>query len=125
MLERGNGEGATMTIKLAGRSDIAELLTRTDVLYAKLVHTPFLVFVENGDGIEVEIVDQASALTKHPRETKLMVQWRGEWRSDFVQGTVGDVLDALETNISGHKGGRPARGRGPPPSRSRRRRDVR
>ena len=91
-----------MKIKVAGRTDLGELFQRADILRAKLVHTPFLVFKETADGIEVEIVDQASALLAYPRSTKVMVQWRGEWRSDFFQMTVGDVADAMETNIAGH-----------------------
>jgi len=89
-------------IKTAGATDLAALFQRSEILRAKLVHTPFLVFAEGADEIEVHIVDQASALAKYPRETKAMVQWRGEYRSDFFQMTVGDVLDAMETRIAGH-----------------------
>ncbi len=32
-----------------------------------------------------------------PPETKLMVQWRGEFRSDFFQLTAGDIRSALKT----------------------------
>ncbi len=91
-----------MKVKLAGRTDLADLFKLSEILRTKLVHTPFLVFKETEDGLEVEIVDQASALRGYPRSTKVMVQWRGDWRSDFFQMTVGDVLDAMEMNIAGY-----------------------
>ncbi|WP_437713415.1 hypothetical protein WMF45_46785 [Sorangium sp. So ce448] len=91
-----------MKVKLAGRTDVGDIFwQQSGILDAKLVHTPFLVFKEVEDGIEVEIVEQASALSAYPRQTKVMVQWRGEWRSDFFQMTVGDVLDAMGSNIAG------------------------
>jgi hypothetical protein len=90
-----------VNIKLAGRTDLSALFKHSCILSGKLSHTPFLVFNETNDDLEVVLVDRASALSAYPRTTKLMVQWKGEHRSDFYQMTVGEVLDAMETNIAG------------------------
>jgi hypothetical protein len=75
----------------AGRTDTKDLFERGDPFqWDRLRHTPFLVFVEEGDTIRVEIVNSKKQLLTYPDETKVMVQWRGEFSSDFFQFTVGD-----------------------------------
>jgi hypothetical protein len=79
-------------ISTAGRSDVDDYFRKSGVLTArKLPHTPFLVFVENANDIEVRIVDNVHSLLGHADSTKVMGQWSGQWRSDFFQFTVGDV----------------------------------
>lgn len=86
-----------MNVKTSGRTDLEDLFKLSGVLdWPNLKHTPFLAFVEQGDDVNVVIVKSAKALLDLPDETPVMVQWRGEWRSDFFQMTVGDVRAALE-----------------------------
>jgi hypothetical protein len=80
-----------MTQKLVtnGRTDIEDFFRLSGIRETKkLNHTPFLVFIESEDKIEVQIVDSADKLLRYPDETKVMAQWRGEWRSDFFQFSV-------------------------------------
>lgn len=66
------------------RSDNDRLFELSDVLSAsKLNHTPFIIF--NGD--KVELVRNGYDLLEYPPDTEVMVQWRGEWRSDFFHFT--------------------------------------
>jgi hypothetical protein len=86
-----------MKIVTAGRIDTEELFRISGVLsYSKLNHTPFIVFQELDEGIVVALVrNKDELLMSYSDETKVMVQWKGQWRSDFFQFTVGDVRDYL------------------------------
>lgn len=57
----------------------------------KLKHNPFIVF----DSGAVSVIDDLPTLMLFPDETQVMVQWPGQWRSDFFTFTVGDVRKAL------------------------------
>jgi hypothetical protein len=75
----------------AGRTDTKDLFEIGDPFqWERLNHTPFLVFVEDGDTLRVEIVNSKKKLLAYPNDTKVMVQWKGEFSSDFFQFTVGD-----------------------------------
>lgn len=50
------------------------------------------------DSLEVRIVDRATDLLEYPDDTKVMAQWGGEWSSDFMKFTVGDVRKYLKEN---------------------------
>jgi hypothetical protein len=66
----------------AGRTDTKDLFERGEPFqWERLRHTPFLVFVEEDDTIRVEIVNSKKQLLTYPDETKVMVQWRGEFSS--------------------------------------------
>ncbi len=81
-----------MSVITSGRKDIAELFKLSGIIeYKKLNHTPFLAFIENGDNVEVKIIDNSKHLLELPDNTKVMAQWRGDWHSDFFQFCVGDV----------------------------------
>lgn len=67
----------------------------------KLTHTPFIVFKQSDDGFEVVIERHVDRLYKYTDSTEVLVQWRGEWRSDFFRFTVGQVKKFKA--ISGHK----------------------
>ena len=80
----------TRGLVTSGRTDVDDYFRHSGIReYKKLPHTPFLVFVEKGDLVEVEIVDRADRLLSYPDDTKVMAQWAGQWRSDFFQFTVG------------------------------------
>lgn len=99
-----------MKLITAGRTDIDVYFEQSGVLGrgpakglvlgmkggAKLNHTPFLVFRQDGENVAVDIVDQALNLLSYPDDTPVMGQWSGNWRSDFFQFTVGDARRHLE-----------------------------
>ena len=86
-----------MTVNTCGRTDIDELLSESGILtYTKLKHTPFLVFLESNGDVRVILVDSAKKLRAFPLDTKIMVQWKGQWESNFFQLTVGDVVSRLK-----------------------------
>ena len=85
-----------MSIETCGRTDLDELFRGSGLLeYKRLSHTPFLAFIERGGDVIVEIVDSARKAALLPADTKLMVQWQGQWRSDYFQLTAGDVAAAM------------------------------
>jgi len=80
-----------------GRTDLKDFFERSGNFSAdKLLHTPFLVFLEKEDAIHVKIVDNAEQLLSFPDETPVMGQWQGNYRSDFFQFTVGDYRPYAE-----------------------------
>lgn len=78
-----------------GRTDIDKLFQLSDILSSsKLNHTPFIVFQELDESIVIVLVrNKDDLLMSYPDETKVMVQWKGNWRSDFFHFTVGDVRE--------------------------------
>ena len=84
-------------VNTVGRTDLKDLFELSGVLtYTRLTHTPFLVFETKGLEVNVHTIDRATKLSKFPPETPVMVQWEGEWRSDFFRMSVGDILKALD-----------------------------
>lgn len=85
-------------VSAAGRTDLKEYFSISGLFsYSKLKHTPFLVFLQDEAGGDVRIVDEPKRLLFYPDDTPVMGQWRGEWRSDFFQFTVGQYRAYLET----------------------------
>ena len=82
-------------VRTSGRTDSLDAYFRSGVLTQILNHTPFLVFVIDGDTVDVHIVGSATALENYPRDTQVMGQWKGKYNSNFFQFTVGDALDAM------------------------------
>ena len=75
---------------LAGRTDIQDYFTVSGVFDAsKLMHTPFLVFVVSDECVTVKIVERAEQFLQFSDDTRVMGQWRGEWKSDSFQFRVG------------------------------------
>lgn len=85
------------TVVTAGRTAVEEFFRSSEIREAKrLVHHPFLVFVEYTDRVEVRIVDNAATLLTYSDETKVMAQWGGRWRSDYFQFRVGQFRQYIE-----------------------------
>ena len=85
-----------MKINTSGRTDIEAFFEKSDIRYYKdLGHTPALVFNVEGDTVHVIIVNNPSELLLYPDSTKVMMQWKGQWRSDFFQFTVGEYREHL------------------------------
>lgn len=90
-----------MEVITAGRTDLEDLISVSGTFgYTKLNHTPFLVFVTKEDTVEVEVVEKPKDLLRYSDNTPVMVQWRGEWRSDFFQFKVGDVRSVIEEIVN-------------------------
>lgn len=86
----------TIRLVVAGRKELDDLFEKSDVLFGRLPHHPFLVFEQSASQVKVHVVDSARKLKNFNPSCKVMVQWPGKWRSDFFQMTVGDVLAARE-----------------------------
>lgn len=87
-------------IKLDGRTDLEDLFKLSGILrFKRLQHTPFLAFI-GSDPVKVQIIESADKLLNLPDETPVMVQWSGQWRSDFFQLTVGDVRVAAHRDAA-------------------------
>jgi hypothetical protein len=77
-------------ISLAGRTDVDSYFALSGVFEAeRLTHTPLLVFSQEEDSVRVTLVDNSRKLLLMDDSTQVMGQWRGEYRSDFFQFTVG------------------------------------
>ena len=88
----------TIAISFTGfRNDTDDMWVLTDLLSAKLTHTPFLACVAVDGGLEVRVIDRAAGVAELPEDTPVMVQWRGQWRSDFFSTTAGEVKRRLAT----------------------------
>jgi len=80
----------------SGRTDVKEYFQESGIReYKKLKHTPLLVFLRGEGVVEVEILECADKLLAYPNDTKVMGQWKGEWKSDFFQFTVGQFRDHI------------------------------
>ncbi len=64
----------------------------------KLTQRPFVVFRRNENGINTEIVDNVESLIKLPARTRVMAQWEGKNRSDYVQFTVAQLREFVQAN---------------------------
>ena len=87
-------------IVTSGRDDLADFFRIGNLLILKkLTHHPYLAyvrkFVDLRDELHVEVIDTTEKLLTLPDATKVMQQWPGKWRSDFMRFTVGDVRAEL------------------------------
>ncbi len=91
-----------MRIITAGRTDTDAFFKLSGIRNSgKLKHHPFLVFVDSGrkdDSMVVAIVNDIKELLELPDDVQVMAQWRGEYRSDFFQFTVGDLRKFIAEN---------------------------
>jgi hypothetical protein len=84
-------------IILDGHTGTDEFFKKNSVFESeRLTHTPFLVFVEEENAVHVRIIDNPRKLLSFSNETQVMVQWPGEWRSDYFQFTVGEYRHFIE-----------------------------
>ena len=94
-------------IILAGRTGLEDYFKLSGVFSSeKLNHTPLLVFLAHEDSIEVRIIDRPTDLLNFADDTPVMGQWRGEWRSDFFQFTVGQYRQRVEAQLEPLKSAR-------------------
>jgi hypothetical protein len=87
-----------INVVLSGRTDIDDYFRISGVFdYEKLNHTPFLVFAETGDTLQIQIIDSVQKLLTFPDETPVMGQWRGDYHSDYFQFKVSQYRQFLES----------------------------
>lgn len=77
----------------AFRTDLEDFFKLSGVLTSSnLKHTPFVVLLDEG----ITLCRSASELVKkYDGETRVLVQWRGQWSSDFFSMRVKDVAAAM------------------------------
>ena len=86
-----------LKIILDGRTDTDDYFKLSGVFDSeRLTHTPFLVFIPSEGTVTVRLIYKPDELVAFDDETPVMGQWRGEWRSDFFQFTVGKYRQYLE-----------------------------
>ena len=84
------------------RKDTDELWRSSGVLeWSKLSHTPFIAITQTEGVINVHLIDSAKKAALLPEETPLLIQWKGQWRSDFFQTTAGEVKMQVEARNHG------------------------
>ena len=85
-----------MRVDTSGRAPDADFwrLFGPTLLKQRLTHTPILAFRVSDHAVKVEVYDRARDVLALPDDTSLMVQWRGQWRSDWFQLTVGELRAA-------------------------------
>lgn len=84
-------------IKTIGREDLENLWKNSNILsHFKREHYPFIVFIQKDQEIEVVIYKELSRLISAnlPETTRIMVQWKGNWRSDFFHFSLIELIDA-------------------------------
>jgi hypothetical protein len=88
-------------ILLAGRTDVDSYFRLSGVFDAeRLNHTPLLVFSAENETVQVLLLDDPRELLSLDDGTQVMGQWRGEWRSDFFQFTVGQYRQYVDAKDS-------------------------
>jgi len=90
-----------MKMYTTGREASSEFFEQSGIRdFKKLSHTPILLFFEDHDEHEatVEIFQKPQDILEYPDEIQAMMQWRGEWSSDFFKFTVGDFRQHILKN---------------------------
>jgi len=80
-----------------GRTDLDHLFKAGPVLYhGKLVNTPYLAFThdEKTGKVTVVICRYITELFMYPPDTRVMVQWPGQWSTDYFHMSIRDVAQA-------------------------------
>jgi hypothetical protein len=89
-------EPVAVSVSTKGRTDVQEYFQRSGIReHTNLNHTPLLVFQVDGDTVTVEILERADKLLEYSNDTRVMGQWKGNWRSDFLQFSVGQFRDHI------------------------------
>jgi hypothetical protein len=94
-------------ILLDGRTDVETYFKSSGVFDSeRLDHTPLLAFIVSNETVKVRIIDKPAELLSLADDTAVMGQWRGEWRSDFFQFTVGQYRQFVEAKLERLKSAR-------------------
>jgi hypothetical protein len=62
-------------------------------------HYPFLVYETKGAEVHIHIIGKARDVINKfgsKKNTKVMKQWPGQWKSDFIEFTVGELSDLVK-----------------------------
>lgn len=93
MSSEPNGRMKVITAGRTTNTDFWEIFGPT-LLTKRLNHTPLLAFVISDEAVTINVYDRASDALDLRDDTPLMVQWPGQWRSDWFQLTVGELRAA-------------------------------
>ena len=86
-------------IKTIGNTPTQDFWDMSGILDQKLTHTPIIVFQPVNNGTEVRIFNRATDLLTDKEisdDAKVMMQWRGQYKSDFYQMEVSDIRNKLK-----------------------------
>lgn len=80
------------------RRGLDDLFSKSDIRSCKeRSHTPFLIV--NFDEKKIELCDSPIKLINdYSDDTDVIVQWRGQWRSDFFYFKIGELIDYIAKN---------------------------
>jgi hypothetical protein len=75
-----------------------DFFTKSGILTrdGELTHNLILAFVCDGGEVEVKVLGSPLEACYLPDATPIMAQWPGQWKSDWFQGTVGELKRAME-----------------------------
>jgi hypothetical protein len=90
-------ENRLIGVRTFGRRMTEDFWVKSGILkYESLVHNPILAFVSDGGQVQVQVHECPLDVCYLPDDTPIMAQWPGKWRSDWFQGTAGDLKKAME-----------------------------
>jgi len=81
-----------------GKENLEDLWEKSDILDSnKREHCPFIVFSEKDEVIKVKLYKEIRLLIKSSlsEDTRIMVQWQGNWRSDFFHFNLKELKEAF------------------------------
>lgn len=82
----------------AGKNATSAYFEKSGIRHGgKMIQNPFIAFNE-GNEVEVELVDDIKDLIKRSSTVKVMARWPGKIRSDYVNFTVGDLKKHINAN---------------------------
>lgn len=79
------------------RSDTDDLFSQSGMFdWKEVKQTPYLALLvdERGD-VTVNVLTKHSDMLRLPDDTKLVISWKGNWRSDFFHFSVGEARQYL------------------------------
>lgn len=97
LLDDASDKSLTDRLNTTGMIDIEALFEKSNILKdEKLFHNPFIVFKDDGDYMNIRIVENYKELFNFHPDTKVMVQWIGNFSSNYFHFRVRDLTDYLE-----------------------------
>jgi hypothetical protein len=89
-----------MKLITTGREDISAYFCDVVLVYKRLVHTPLLAFIPDGEAVTVRLISDPALTLELPDTTPMMGQWQGQYSSDFFKFTAGQLKDFIKDNPS-------------------------
>jgi len=86
-------------VQTAGRTDLEAFFSGSGYFGSskmRWTRYPLLAFVCGDDAVQVRIIDRLADALSLDDATPCMMQWAGQWRSDFFQFTIADLRAAVK-----------------------------